>query len=277
MRTKTFIMCLSLGLAASLTSCSFENQLEGDDVISSSEKGKLALDLKSGVEFATMTRVVDESTYQDFDNYNVEITDSRGNSQFSGSFATLRSRLPLELDLGSYDITASYGTERAYSRDEFLVTGSDHFTIQGGRTITCTVNCAPTAGKVLVEFDASMDTYCDTYSVDFSGTTALGTSVAHWGKSDTAPYYLAISENGETVNYTIYLTAKADYAAMMGNDKVTEATATGSFSLERNKAKKLKVSANYTASTEGGLKINVEIDETTNDIPVTIEVPVTWI
>ena len=122
-----------------------------------------------------------------------------------------------------------------------------------------------------------MDTYCDTYSVDFAGTTALGTSVAHWGKTDTAPYYLAISENGETVNYTIYLTSKEDYAAKVGEEKVTEATATGSFLLERNKTKKLKVSANYTPSTDGGLKINIEIDETTNDIPVTIEVPVTWI
>jgi hypothetical protein len=79
------------------------------------------------------------------------------------------------------------------------------------------------------------------------------------------------------VNYTIHLTAKADYAGMDGNEKVTNATASGSFPLQRNKAKKLTVKPNYTPTTDGGLKIEVSFDDSTNDKPITIEVPVTWI
>ena len=277
MRRKAFLMCLPFGLAAMLSSCSFENTLEGDEFATSGKKGKVTLDLTSGVEFATSTRVVDESSYQNVGNYNVVITDSKGNSKFSGTYATLQSRLPLELDLGSYSISASYGTEYAASRDGFLATGSNTFTISAGNTVSTTVNCTPTAGKGLVAFDNAMSTYYDTYSVDFTGTAALGNSVAHWGKDDTAPYYLALSENGETVNYTIYLTAKSDYATQQNGEKKAEATATGSFQLQRNTAKKLTIKPNYTPTTDGGLAITITIDDSTNDIPVDIEVPVTWI
>lgn len=269
------LMCSAIGLT---TSCLSETKdLEPRSVPEEKETGRLVLDLNADANFNFETRAVDENTYKNTDNYTVNITDSKGNSKFSGTFATLKTRLPLELDLGSYNISAEYGTEYPASRDGFKVVGSSTFTIQAAKTVESTVACAPTAGKVLVEFDPSMATYCDTYSVDFSGTTALGNNVAHWGKGDTAPFYLAISEAGETVNYTIHITAKSDYAGLEGGNKVTNATATGSFQLQRNKAKKLTIRPNYTPTTEGGLKIEVTIDETTNDKPITIEVPVTWI
>ena len=272
-----FLMCSAIGLT---TSCLSETKdLEPRSVPEEKETGRLVLDLNADANFNFETRAVDENTYKNTDNYTVNITDNKGNSKFSGTFATLQSRLPLELDLGSYSISAEYGNEYAASRDGFKVVGSNTFTIQAAKTVECNVACTPTAGKVLVEFDASMATYCDTYSVDFSGTAALGTSIAHWGKEDTAPFYLAINENenGETVNYTIHITAKTDYAGLDGGNKVTNATATGSFQLERNKAKKLTIRPNYTPTTDGGLKIEVTIDESTNDKPITIEVPVTWI
>ena len=278
MRTKAFLICLPLvGIAAVLSSCSSENRIDADELQSTDQKGKVTLELKSGVEFATTTRAVDESSYQNTSNYNVEITDSRGNSKFSGTYATLQTRLPLELDLGSYSISANYGTEYAASRDGFLVTGNNTFTISADNTVTTTVNCTPTAGKVFVEFDNAMNTYYDTYSVDFSGTEALGNSVAHWAKEDTAPYYLAIGENGETVTYTIYLTAKSEYATQKDGQKQVEATATGTFQLARNTAKKLSVKPNYTPTTDGGLAITITIDDSTNDQTINIEVPVTWI
>ena len=269
------LMCSAIGLT---TSCLSETKdLEPRSVPEEKETGRLLLDLNADAHFNFETRAVDEGTYRNTDNYTVNITDDKGNSKFSGTFATLKTRLPLELNIGSYNISAEYGTEYPASRDGFKVVGTNTFTIQAAKTVESTVACAPTAGKVLVEFDPLMATYCDTYSVDFSGTTALGNNKAHWGKDDTAPYYLAIGEAGETVNYTIYITAKSDYAGLEGGNKVTNATATGSFQLQRNKAKKLTIRPNYTPTTEGGLKIEVTIDETTNDKPIRIEVPVTWI
>lgn len=274
MRKNTFFLCLSLGLAGLLTSCSSDNAL-GDEP--SEGQGKVTLTLEPNVTFTLPTRAVDESSYTNFDDYTVKIEDSRGNEKFNGTYATLKTRMPLTLDLGSYNVYAEYGTEYASSRDGFLVKGENSFTIAGDQTTTTTVNCTPTAGKILVAFDAAMATYYDDYNVDFSGTAALGSSVAHWGKTDTAPFYVKLNEGGETVNYTIYLTAKADYATSQNGEKLTSATATGSFQLQRNKAKKLTVKPNYTPSTEGGLTVVIEIDDTTNDKPITIEVPVTWI
>ena len=158
-----------------------------------------------------------------------------------------------------------------------MVKGSDSFTISGDQTTTVTVNCTPTAGKLLVEFDNAMSTYYDDYNVDFTGTAALGSSVAHWGKTDTAPFYIALTQNGETVNYKIYLTAKSDYATEVDGQKVVNAVAEGSFTLARNETKKLTVAPSYTPSAEGGLKIVVTIDDSTNDKTINIEVPVTWI
>ena len=241
------LMCSAIGLT---TSCLSETKdLEPRSVPEEKETGRLVLDLNADANFNFETRAVDEGTYRNTDNYTVNITDDKGNSKFSGTFATLKTRLPLELNIGSYNISAEYGTEYPASRDGFKVVGTNTFTIQAAKTVESTVACAPTAGKVLVEFDPLMATYCDTYSVDFSGT----------------------------VNYTIYITAKSDYAGLEGGNKVTNATATGSFQLQRNKAKKLTIRPNYTPTTEGGLKIEVTIDETTNDKPIRIEVPVTWI
>ena len=89
---------------------------------------------------------------------------------------------------------------------------------------------------------------------------------------------MALDAAGETVTYTIHLNAKEDYATKLADGtKSTEAEVTGSFQLQRNKAYKLRVKPNYTPSTEGGLSIIIVIDESTNDKPINIEVPVTWI
>ncbi len=282
MKTKSIFLGMLMSSAFLLTtSCLSEPKDLEPMPVAETKKGKFTLDLQTGVDFVIATRAVDERSYQNTDNYTVEITDSRGNSAFSGTFATLKTRLPLELDLGSYNISAAYGTEYPASQNGFKVVGSNTFTILSSNTstnpATTTVNCTPTAGKVIVEFNNAMATYYDTYSVEFSGTAALGTSKFIWSKAETNPYYVALNESAEAITYTIYLTAKTDYATEQGGEKITEATATGTFTLARNQAKKLTISPNYTPSTEGGLTIQITIDDSTNDKPIDIEVPVTWI
>ena len=277
MKKNTIFMCLSLGLAGMLTACSFDNKFEDAEVQDATLKGKLTLSVESGVEFQTGTRAVDENTYLNTDNYTVNIKNNSNVSVFSGTFADLKTQLPKELDNGSYNISASYGTELPASRDNFLATGTDIFTIRGDQTTTVNLVCTPTAGKILVVFDAAMETYCASYKVTFGGTTALGTNTVTWNKGESAPYYLAISENGETVNYTINVTAKTDYAPVVNGEKVTVATYTGSFPLQRNHTKKLTVRPNYTPTTDGGLNLDITIDDSVNDKPIEIEVPLSWL
>lgn len=274
MRTKTFFVCLSLGMAGMLASCSSDTT----EPSTGGKKGTLTLDLTSGVNFEAGTRAVNESSYQNYDNYTVNVTAQGGSSKFSGTFAELRDRMPMELDLGSYTITASYGAEHAASRDEFLVEGESTFSIEAGKDITANVTCEPTCGKLSVQFDATMATYYSEYFVNFSGSAAMGTGSAAWGSEDTAPYYVALNPGGETLTYTIHLKAKDDYATQLADgSKAVEGEVTGTFTLERNKAYKLSISPNYTPSTEGGLSIQITIDETTNDKQIDIEVPISWI
>ena len=280
MKTKAMMLSASLLLGAFAASCSLEQDspLGTDGPLNAEGKGKMTLKLSSDVSFQAATRAVNEASYQVFDNYNVQILDQKGNKKFEGTYETLLGRLPLELDLGSYTILASFGEERPASRDDFHVSGENTFSIEAGKTISTSVNCTPTCGKISAEFDAEMSTYYDEYYLRFTGTAALtGTNVT-WGKEDTAPYYVALDAAGETVTYTIHLNAKEDYATKLADGtKSTEAEVTGSFQLQRNKAYKLRVKPNYTPSTEGGLSIIIVIDESTNDKPINIEVPVTWI
>ena len=275
------LMCSAIGLT---TSCLSETKdLEPRPVPEETKTGSFVLDLNTSTDFTLQTRaVVDESIYRNTDNYAVTITNSSNVVKFSGTFATLKSQLPMELDLGSYTVEAQYGAEAPASRETFLSKGSGTFTIQAANQndnpATANIACTPTAGKILVEFAPSMSEYCEEYNVDFSGTTALGaTGKATWGMGETAPYYLTVSEAGEMVTYTIHFTAKSEYATMVDGNKATSGTATGTFKLERNKAKKLVVGTNYTPTTDGGLTIQITIDDTTNDKPINIEVPVTWI
>lgn len=279
MKKNIFLMFLSLGVTGLLTACVSDIDYDAQQATQqeAGQKGNFMLKVAPGIDFTAATRAVDENAYKNTDNYNVTITDSKNDVKFSGTYATLKTRLPMEMELGSYNITATYGTESAASRDAFMMKGQSTFTIQAGKTVETTINCSPTAGKIRVTFDSSLSTYCDVYDVDFTGTAALGNNSAHWGMTDTAPLYLALAEDGETVNYTIHLTSKDEYATIQDGEKKTTATASGSFKLERNQTKLLNVKANYTESTEGGIKITIEIDESTNDKLYVIEVPATWV
>lgn len=266
----TKIILSALAAAALLTACTKQ---EGSH---STQTGKLDLDLSSGVQFKT--RAVDETSYQTLDNYQVKITDAKGNEKFAGTYATILGRLPMELELGSYTIDAWYGSEEAASRNSFYVFGENTFSIKPDQTVTTKVSCVPTCGKVSVAFDASMSTYYSAYSVDFKGTKALGSGTFSWAAADTAPYYVKLEESGETLTYTINLKAKDAYATQLaGGVKQTEAVVNGTFTLARNKAYKLSIKPNYTPMTEGGLSIVITIDDSTNDHSVDIEVPVSWI
>lgn len=281
MKTNKTILYMMLGAAALCTSCVSEDRDLGlpDKQVTSDQTGTFRLKLNADAGFEAQTRALSEANYRNTANYTVQlINTSNSNVLMECRGSELSSNLPKELEIGSYEIKAFYGTEHAASRNDFRVEGSTTFTIRANDETTVTVDCLPTCGKVSVNFSADMATYYDDFNVTYGGTAALAGSTIAWAKDDNEPWYVKLNEGGETLTYTVNVTAKDDYAHVDANgNKQTTGTATGTFTLQRNRAHKLTVSPVYNPTTEGGLKINITIDESTNDKPITIEVPVTWI
>lgn len=281
MKRNIILTCLSLGLAGMFVACtserSIDEQLPKDT--NTTEKGRLTLNLTADAAFPSQTRALNEANYRNTANYTVQLINSANQAVLVNCKGSeLSSNLPKELEIGSYEVKAFYGTEYSYSRDDFRVEGSKSFTIKAKDETTVTVECLPTCGKISVDFDSDMATYYSDYSVSYTGTAAMGSNSITWAKADTEPWYVKLNESAETITYTVNVTAKDDYAHVDANgNKQTTGTATGTFTLQRNRAHKLSIKPNYTATTEGGLSITITIDESPNDKPITIEVPVSWI
>ena len=284
MKTKNvflgMLMCSTVGLTTSCLSEVKDLEPQGSND-ATGQKGQLVLNLSASTDFAPQTRALNEANYRNTANYTVQLINSAsGNVMFECLGSEVASNLPKTLDIGSYEVKAFYGTESAASRNDFRVEGSASFQILANDEKTVDVACLPTCGRVKVNFSDEMATYYDDYSVSFTGTTKLGDNTFAWNKTDNDPWYVAVnnSASGETISYTISVTAKEDYAHVDGNGvKQTSGTATGSFQLKRNAGYKLNVKPEYAPITEGGIKVVVTIDESTNDRPITIEVPLTWI
>lgn len=279
MRKEISLLFLAAGFAGLMTSCLSEEHDFSAPEEAPGAKGRVSLSLKANTDFTLITRGLQESAYKNTGNYTVQIVNASNQSLvFECKGADLATSFPKTLNIGSYRVDAFYGKESAASRDEFLVKGSTVFTVKGDEEKAVNVNCAPTCGKLSVAFDPDMAKYFDEYNVVYGGTKALNGSTITWAKNDTEPWYIALDEAGETINYTINLTTKEEFLHKVGNEEPkTTGTATGTITLQRNKAHKLTVKPNYTPTTDGGMSLTITIDDSTNDHQITWEVPVTWI
>lgn len=272
-KTTKLTLGLAVLLASVLVSCSQDVNFESP---ASNAEGLLVLKLKANADFLVNTRAVDESSYENVDNYDVLVLDKDGNTKLSCKGSELASKMPLTMPIGSYTVRASYGTELKASRDGFYVFGETVGTIKSEQREPVTVECIPTCGRISVSFADDMSTYFADYNVVFTGTEALGDETISWLKDDTEPWYVKLNGDvdGESINFTITTTTKDEY---LNDNKEQVDTKTGTFKLSRNKAYKMNIKPTYTSTSTGDLSIEVEIDETTNDIPVDIDVPVTWL
>ena len=276
MKQKQLIFCMGLSAIALFASCNErEIDLNPNGGSGNSSKGSISLNLNADASFSTETRSLNEADYLNTANYTVEIYNvDKQKLVYTTKFNSFEPKL-LDTDV-TYEVRAFYGTEYAKSRDDFRMEGSSTFMLtKDGETRRLDVQCLPTCGKVTAEFDPAMDTYFSSYVIKFGGTAQLGSETFDWTKSDTNPWYIAIAKGnaGETVNYTINLKTKKEYTESGSENGIV----TGSFTLKRNMAHKLFVKPSYTENVLGGLSVIVTIDAETNDKPITIEVPVTWI
>lgn len=255
-----------------LTSCleDFDNAKPAE-----AQQGQLELTLDATTDFVVGTRALNEATYKNVENYTVVVTDKDGVEKLNCKGSEVAANMPLTLPIGSYLVKAFYGTEKPASRDEFYVYGEKKGTIKADQREAVAVTCIPTCGKVVVEFGSDMATYFADYQVTFGGTEALGAQTFAWAKADSEPWYVQLKEDGENIQFTIALTTKEEYVNSDNKEQTT--TKTGTFSLSRNKAYRMKVNPSYTPTDKGNVSIEVTIDERTNDQEVEIEVPVDWL
>ncbi len=274
MKKRQFFICMGLSVVSLFTSCS-EREFDFKPSDGQKEQGSLVLNLNASTDFE-QTRALNEADYKNTQNYDVKVINTANDNVILECKASqLNSNLPKKVDIGSYRIEASYGTERDASRSEFYMFGKAVVTVKAKEEKPVTVNCTPTCGKISVAFDAAMATYYSDYNVTFGGTKKLAGKTISWSKTDSEPWYVALDETAETISYTISLTTKDDYLPQ--GSTINTGTATGTFTLERNKAHKLTIKPNYIPTTEGGMKLTITIDDSTNDKEITWEVPVTWI
>ena len=274
MKQKHYLFYMGLSAIALLTSCN-EREMDLNPGGDSKEQGTLILNLDASTDFG-QTRALDEADYRNTNNYNVKLINATNENVILECKASqLSANLPKTVEIGSYRVEASYGTEKDASRNEFFMYGDATVTVKSKEEKTITVNCTPTCGKISVDFATDMDTYYEDYNVVFGGTKKLGNGTIQWGKDDTEPWYVGLDKAGETITYTLTLKTKADYLPQGSETNI--GTATGTFTLERNKAHKLTIKPNYIPTTDGGMTLTLTIDDTTNDTVITWEVPVTWI
>ncbi len=235
---------------------------DADDVISEAGKGYVSLSVQADAGFQT-TRAVNEDDYKDTDKYTIQILTAEGKVVEEYTGASLPSEL-IELSNGSYSVKAFYGTDLPASTESMYVEGNKPFDINSDQ-VEVKVACAPVCARVKVVYEG-MDEYFSDWKAEFK-TEALGQSVFPLTKDMTDPVYLKVNEKGEKAKVSFTLT-KEDGTSTSINKEYT---------LERNKALTITLKPVVESTGSGQLGIQIEIDGSTNDIPVDIEIPSDWV
>lgn len=270
---KTILMtCLSLGFMGLVTSCS-SSDAEENSPSNDGAKGQLVLNLAASTEFEAATRAVNEDDYLNTSNYTIQVLDADGKKAAECTGKDVN--VPIVLTKGNYTVKAFYGEiGDGASTDKFYVEGTQAVTVEAAKSVSATVNCVAQAAKVTVNFDKEMKKYLSDYNVAFGGSVAMGADkTIVWNKDQTSPIYFQIAEAGEDLDYTINVTCKDDYLLNPQTGAIT-GSVEKSFTVQRNKSYNINVNLNVT--NPGQLELTIEIDESTNDKPITWTVPVEW-
>lgn len=259
MDMKFFSFCCLMGAGALMASCSSENDAQP------SGEGTISLNVTAETGF--QSRALDESDYQNLNNYTVQLI-KKSAVLNTWNYADLPSSI--KVDAGDYQVKAFYGEDQAVSRESMYVEGVTDVTVtpstgEEAATQTVSVTCKPVCAKVSVKFADSMSEYFSDYYVTFK-TTALGDETFVWSKTDTDPAYLKVEEN-ESVSVTISTTKISDSSQSTTDKTYTMSPQTG-----------LTINVSPKApDAEGNISISVEIDTSTVDHEQDIEVPNDWI
>lgn len=243
-------------ILSSMTSCSSTEDIPTYDTAS----GVISLNVITDTQFES--RAVDESYYQNLENYTVTIVESgKGTPIQQWKYGEIPEFT--ELPNGTYVLSAVCGdSTKTHYTDDLCVLGSKGFTIKND-SVNVEVACKPNSARVNIVFDEKMDEYFSAYKVNIK-TAALNGAIYSWEKTTTGPVYFRVKQN-ETVTMTIELTPKEG----IGADTSIEKT----YTLSPADAMKMTLTP---VIGSGNLSITIEIDDTVIEHPVDIEVPSEW-
>lgn len=247
---------LSAGLFITSCSSSEEPQSSGESFIS----------LKVLTDTDFQSRSFDESTYNDLNNYTVQLLkDGETTADWTWKYSECPSSI--KVSAGNYQLKAFCGENIPASTQAMYVEGiSEVLNVTGTEEElqTLSVLCKPVCARVKVVFAENMGTYFSDFSVNIK-TQALGEDAFVWKKNDTDPVYLKVNDK-EQVSMAITLVKLSDG---------TSSTIDKIYELSPKQAITLNL-APVVTQDEGNLGITIEIDETTNDHEMDITVPGEW-
>lgn len=254
MRSLVYLVNLVIVGFVSLASCSSE-----DEPLAGGE-GLVRLALTSVTGYGVESKTVDESTYKDLADYQVEILN--GNTVLN---AFKYSEMPefIAMSAGNYTLKAYKGEDVAASITSMYVEGLAPFTVTAKDTVSASVTCSPTCAKVIMDYAETMDTYFSDYSVSFK-TSFTETPFSLSKTNKNLPVYLK-AKNQETLNVKIVMEKKSDK---------TSATIDKAYTVNPGQALTIHIVPKISS---GNLGLSITIDEQTNDHPIDIIIPSDWV
>ena len=257
---------LLIAMCAAISMGFFPSCSSDSDKIEDLGEGGITLALTADSEFQS-TKALNEADYKNADLYTVQIfKEGSATPLVNETLSEFKAEVEKDeykrfrLSNGAYTLKAFYGEDKAVSSSSMYVYGEKAFSVNNDYE-TVEVTCKPQCARVKVVFDAAMATYFSDYSVVFE-SKALGESTYTWKKDQTDPAYLKV-ETDESVKATINLVTTAGKSSNVVK----------SYTLSPAKAKVINVKP---VVKSGNVGIEISIDNSTNDIPVDIEIPSDW-
>ena len=239
MKFHRILVCAAALLAA--VSCSVK--ISGDG---STEHGfvSFGVDNEGDIDLITKASLSDYTTLPAASDFAIVVKNSDNAAVYEGTVKDWDSSKPLQV--GNYNVTATYGEEGAEGFGKPYFTGSTGFAVTGGQTTSVSVPAKLGNSLVKIECSESFRNYFTDYS--FTLKTGSGTEIA-FPKDETRAAFI------EAYKFTL----SGSFTSQGGAEK----TFTKDYnSIEANTCYTIK----FDASNIGGLKVTVTFNDTVETV-----------
>jgi hypothetical protein len=220
----------------------------------------------------SFTRSINETEYTNNNNYTVTLQGEDDTQTF------LYRDMPLKMDIqaGSYTLTAHYGHNPVAGLDSLYMEGSTEFTVRTGETKTVNLTCLPANAKIAVKTSSDFAQYFSDYQIDLTTDRMAEGDTLTYGKKEVETdkkdaYVQADKTDGTEVSVRFTLTPAKDVTLTKRLDFITRTVKAQdclTFTLKPD-----------VTTVEGGTVsgITITIDDALNTEDVNISLPYSWL